>query len=250
MKIRIYSLVSTLIVSLISIIWIVFLGLHQKTFKKIVIYLVSFSAWALLGDVFIHILPEISHEWIFTLKSSLFILGGIFFWLVTEKLIHRNHCHMPITKTHIHHFAIMNLVGDFVHNIIDGIIIWASYLVSIPLGIATTTAVALHEIPQEIGDFWVLVHGGISKRKALLLNFITGLSAIVWVIIALLLSKYVENITSFLMPFAAWSFIYIASADLIPELHKENKTKQALLQIVFFLLGVGIMTGLLFFHHH
>lgn len=245
MKIRIYSLISTLIVSLISIIWIVFLGLHQKIFKKIVIYLVSFSAWALLGDVFIHILPEINHEWIFTLKSSLFILGGIFFWLITEKIIHRNHCHMPITKTHVHHFAIMNLVGDFVHNIIDGIIIWASYLVNIPLGIATTTAVALHEIPQEIWDFWVLVHWGLSKKKALLLNFLTGLSAILWVIIALLISNHVKNITSFLMPFAAWSFIYIASADLIPELHKENKTKQALFQIVFFLLGVGVMTLLL-----
>ncbi len=243
-NIRLYAIGSTLLISLVALIGIIFLGFHQEKLKKIVIYLVSFSAGALLGDVFIHLLPEIAEEG-FSLQTSLFILAGILFWLITEKIIHRNHCHMPITKDHVHHFAIMNLVGDFVHNIIDGLIIGASYLISIPVGIATTLAVLLHEIPQEIWDFGVLIHGGMSKKKALLLNFLTGLSAIIGVIIALLINNYTHNITSFLIPFAAGSFIYIAGADLIPELHKENKTWQALLQIFSFLIGIGIMMLLL-----
>lgn len=245
-NIRLYSIGSTLLISLVALIGIIFLGFHQEKLKKIVIYLVSFSAGALLGDVFIHLLPEIAEGNNFTLQSSLFILSGILFGLITEKVIHRNHCHMPITKDHVHHFAIMNLVGDFVHNIIDGLIIGASYMVSIPVGIATTLAVLLHEIPQEIWDFGVLIHGGMSKKRALLLNFLTGLSAIVGVIIALLINNYTHNITSFLIPFAAGSFIYIAGADLIPELHKENKTGQAILQILSFLIGIGVMMLLLF----
>ncbi|MDD3262643.1 MAG: ZIP family metal transporter [Candidatus Absconditabacteria bacterium] len=248
-QIRFYAIGSTLIISLIALIGIIFLGFHQEKLKKIVIYLVSFSAGALLGDVFLHLLPEMV-ETGFTLKTSIFMLGGILFGLVTEKVIHRNHCHMPITKTHIHHFAIMNLIGDFVHNIIDGLIIGASYLVSIPVGIATTAAILFHEIPQEIGDFGVLIHGGFSKKKALTINLLTGLSAIVGVIVALLISSYVENLTSFLIPFAAGSFIYIAGADLIPELHKENKFGQASLQILFFLIGIGIMATFLLSHSH
>lgn len=244
-NIRLYAIGSTLLISLVALIGIIFLGFHQEKLKKIVIYLVSFSAGALLGDVFIHLLPEMAEEGIFNLQSSLFILGGILFGLITEKIIHRNHCHMPITKDHVHHFAIMNLVGDFVHNIIDGLIIGASYMVSIPVGIATTLAVLLHEIPQEIWDFGVLIHGGMSKKRALLLNFLTGLSAIVGVVIALLINNYTHNITSFLIPFAAGSFIYIAGADLIPELHKENKIWQATLQIFSFLIGIGVMMLLL-----
>ncbi len=249
-KIRMYAIWSTLIISLLALIGIIFLWLKQERLKKIVIYLVSFSAGALLGDVFLHLLPEMIEEESFTLQSSLFILCGILFGLITEKVIHWNHCHMPITKNHVHHFAIMNLVGDFVHNIIDWLIIGASYMISIPVWIATTIAVLFHEIPQEIGDFWVLVHWWFSKKKALIVNLLTWLSAIIWVVVALLLSNYIENLTWFLIPFAAGSFIYIAGADLIPELHKENKFWQASLQILFFLLGIWIMGIFLLSHHH
>lgn len=244
LQIRLYALWSTFIISVIALIWIIFLWLQQEKLKKIVIYLVSFSAGALMGDVFIHLLPEMV-ETGFSTRTSLFILSGIVFGLITEKVIHWNHCHMPITRTHVHHFAIMNLVWDFVHNMIDWLIIWASYLVSIPVGMATTIAVLLHEIPQEIWDFWVLIHGGITKNKALLLNFLTALSAIIWVIIALLINNHITNITNFLIPFAAWSFIYIAGSDLIPELHKENKLWQACLQILSFLFWIWIMMLLL-----
>lgn len=244
-QVRLYSLLSVLAVSLISLIGIVALGVKTENLKKVLLLLVSFSAWALLGDVFIHLFPELIRSWNRTIRTSLFILAGIFFGLFTEKVIHRNHCHMPITKTHVHPFAIMNLVWDTVHNFIDGLIIWASYLVSIPVGIATTIAVLFHEIPQEIGDFGVLVHGWFSKKKALTINFLTALSAFVGVILALLIGSYVSGLTSFLIPFAAGSFIYIAGSDLIPELHKHNWLAQIFGQLIFFVFGIGIMLCLL-----
>lgn len=244
-QIRLYSLISVFAISLVSLIWIVALGVKTEYLKKVLLLLVSFSAWALLGDVFIHLFPEMIRSWIWTIRTSLFVLAWIFFGLFTEKVIHRNHCHMPITKTHVHPFAIMNLVWDTVHNFIDGLIIGASYLVSIPVGIATSIAVLFHEIPQEIGDFGVLVHGWFSKKKALTINFLTALSAVVGVVIALLIGSYVLGLTSFLIPFAAGSFIYIAGSDLIPELHKHNWLTQIFGQLMFFLLGIGVMLCLL-----
>ncbi len=247
-QIRLYWIISVLIVSAMSLIWVVTLWVKISKLKKILIYLVSFSAWWLLWWAFLHLLPESSENW-FTITTALYVLWWLTFWLITEKVIHRNHCHMPITKTHVHSFAIMNLVWDFVHNIIDWIIIWASYLVSIPTGIATTLAVILHEIPQEIWDFGVLIHGWFSKKKALLVNLLTWLSSVIWLIAVLILWKYTTaNITEILLPFAAWSFIYIAVADLIPELHKENKTWQALLQVMTFLLWIWFMWLLLLRH--
>lgn len=243
-QVRLYGIISVLIVSSISLAGVITLWIKTETLKKFLIYMVSFSAWALFGDVFIHLIPETINMW-FTTMSGIYILAGIVFGLITEKVIHRNHCHMPITKHHVHHFAIMNLVGDFVHNIIDGLIIWASYLVNIPTGIATTMAVILHEIPQEIGDFGVLIHGGFSKKKALMMNFLTALSSIVWLIVAILLAGKIGNIEWFLIPFAAGSFIYIAGSDLIPELHKENETRQAILQILTFAAGIAVMSLLL-----
>lgn len=152
------------------------------------------------------------------------------------------------TQGHTHPFAVMNLVGDAVHNLIDGLIIGASYLVSIEVGIATTIAVLLHEIPQEIGDFGVLIHGWFSVKKALFVNFFTALTAIVWLVIALSLGHFVEGINEFLAPVAIGMFIYIAWSDLIPEMHKETNRKQSLGQLVFFVAGIGIMALLLIGH--
>jgi len=242
----VYALVSVFIVSIVSLIGIVTLWLRLSLLKRIVLLMVSFSAGALLGDVFFHLLPEVVGEWWWPISASLWILWWICFGLITEKVIRRNHCHMPVTAHHTHPVALMNLIWDMVHNLIDGLIIWASYLVSIPVGIATTLAVVLHEIPQEIWDFGVLIHGGFSRRKALLLNFVTALTAVIGVIIAFVLYRYTDNMVAMLIPFAAGTFIYIAGSDLIPELHKENKLSQTLPQLVFFLLGIWIMSTLLF----
>lgn len=240
-----YSLASVFIISLISFIGIFTLSLNTRKLRSILIYLVSFSAGALLGDVFIHLLPEIIKEFSFTLNMSVYLLSGIVIFFILEKFIRWRHCHIPTTEEHPHPFALMNLFGDATHNFIDGLIIGASYLVSIPVGIATTIAIVLHEIPQEIGDFGILLHGGFSKNKALLLNFLTALTAVIGVVVSLLLNSYFENITMFLIPFAAGSFIYIAGSDLIPELHKEVEGKKSLFQLIIFVLGILVMMSIL-----
>lgn len=238
-----YSVLSVAIVSLVSLIGLFVLSIKSEKLKKFLTIMLAFSAGALFGDAFIHIIPEISENGL-SFTSALSVLLGIVLFFAIEKFIYWQHCHMPIGKGHVHSFAYMNLVGDGVHNFIDGLIIAGSYLVNIPLGIATTLAVFFHEIPQEIGDFGVLLHGGFTKGKALLLNFMTALTSIIGAVVALLIESN-TNISSFLLPLAAGGFIYIAGADLIPELHKETSVKKSLLQLIAFLLGIAVMALLL-----
>ncbi len=240
-----YALVSVFIVSIISFVGVFSLSIKPEPLKKILLYLVSFSAGALLGDAFIHLLPEVVEDAGFGLNVSLYILSGILVFFILEKFIHWHHYHDPNSKSHIHPFAITNLFGDSLHNFIDGLIIGVSYIVSIPVGVATTIAVILHEIPQEIGDFGVLIHGGFTKAKALFFNFLTALTAVVGAVAALAIGSHIENITVILVPFAAGGFIYVAGTDLIPELHKEIEIKKSFIQLTFFLLGIGIMVALL-----
>jgi zinc and cadmium transporter len=241
-----YSLVSVFLVSLISIIGIFTLGIAVGKLRKILIYLISFSAGALLGDAFLHLLPHLIEEGHFGMTSSLFILGGILMFFILEKVICWHHCHMPITKTHVHSFAYMNLIGDALHNFIDGLIIAGSYIISIPAGIATTAAVIFHEIPQEIGDFGVLIYGGFSKTKAILVNFMSAIVAILGTIVGLILNNFIEDIHIYLVSLAIGGFIYIAGSDLIPELHKETKISISFMQILAFIIGIGLMLLLLF----
>lgn len=241
-----YSMGSVAAVSLISLIGVVTLSIKAEKLNQFLIYMIAFSAGALFGDAFIHLLPEAAGKVGFGLNISLYILTGIAFSFIVEKIIHWRHCHHPTTQDHPHPFAYLNLFGDGVHNFIDGLIIAAAYMASIPVGIATTLAVILHEIPQEIGDFGVLLHGGFSKSKALVLNFFTALTAVLGTVIALTLGQYLEGLEIFLVPFAAGSFIYIAGADLIPEIHKEVKVSKSVGQFLTFALGVAIMVLLIF----
>ncbi|MFA5792797.1 MAG: ZIP family metal transporter [Candidatus Gracilibacteria bacterium] len=240
-----YAIASVVIVSLISVVGIFTLAINLERLKSILIYMISLSAGALIGDAFIHLLPEAVEQNGLTLNISLYIIFGIVMSFSIEKFILWRHCHLPTTKVHVHPFAWMNLFGDSVHNFIDGLVIGASYLVNIPTGIATTFAVVLHEIPQEIGDFGVLVHGGFTKKKAILLNLLTAGTAIVGTILMLIIGPIAESSVIFLIPFAAGSFIYIASTDLIPELHKETLPHRAFFQLIWFLIGIGAMLLLL-----
>jgi zinc and cadmium transporter len=242
-EIWLYTLGSILIISLISLAGVFTLGIKENKLQKILIYMVAFSAGTLLGDAFIHLIPEIVEEQGFTLLISSYILIGIGFSFSVEKLIHWRHCHHPTSKNHPHPLTTMNLVGDSVHNFLDGIIIAASYIISIPVGIATTIAVALHEIPQEISEYGVLIYGGYTKKKALLANFLIALTAFAGAIITLSLGS--QKLITFLIPFAAGNFIYIATADLIPELHKHAKFKQSITQLILFVLGILAMAALL-----
>lgn len=249
-----YSLTSVIIVSLVSFIGIFTIAIRQDTLKKFLIYFVSFSAGALFGDVFIHLLPEIIEDYDFGLKISLYIIFGVIFSFIVEKIIHYKHHHKGYIEIYRHHhpkeispFARMNILGDALHNFIDGLIIGGSYLIGIRAGVATTLAVILHEIPQEVGDFGVLLKGGFSRAKALLINFITALTAIAGVIISLLLDSYITNATVFLIAFSAGTFIYIAGSNLIPELHKDIEFNVSAFQTITFILGIGIMLILKFF---
>lgn len=243
----IYGMVSIIVVCLISLIGIFTLTLRDKTLRKILLYFVSFSAGALFADAFIHLLPEAYKKLDSGTYIALYILSGVVISFIVEKFIQWRHCHMGDSKDHPHPFAYMNLYGDAVHNFIDGLVIMGSYLVSIPLGFATTLAVVFHEIPQEIGDFGVLLHGGFTKGKALFFNFITALTAVVGGIIGYLLANQIAGFAAMLLPFAAGNFIYIAGTDLLPELHKEVRPKRSFIQLLSILLGIGIMLLLLLF---
>ena len=240
-----YAFVSVLLVSLVSLIGVTTLSLQTNKLKRVVLYLVSFAAGALLGDVFLHLLPELIEEAGFSLGLAFTALGGIGVSFMIEKFVHWRHCHIPHSKEHPHPFAVMNLVGDGVHNFIDGIVVGASYLASVPVGIATTIAVFLHEIPQEIGDFGVLLHGGFSKGRALFLNFLLALTALLGVIVVFVLGSRVEGILPFAIAFAGGAFLYIAGSDLIPELHKESRFLQSFVQLLCLIAGVAVMSALL-----
>jgi len=239
------SLLSVLLVSCISFIGLFTFPIKEENLKKVLLYLVSFSVGGMLGDAFIHLLPE-SIKLNTDTALSLYILSGIIVSFVVEKFVQWRHCHIPTSKEHPHPFAIMNLIGDSVHNFIDGLIIGASYLISLQVGIATTMAVILHEIPQEIGDFGVLIHGGFKRNKALFLNFVTALTSVLGAVASLLIVSYAGNITRFILPFAIGNFIYIAGSDLIPELHKETKLSRSFVQLIMFVIGIGIMYLFLF----
>jgi len=236
------GLTSVIIISAISLVGVLVLWLKDQQLKKILLYLVSFSVGGLFGDAFIHLIPEAIEESGFGTSISLLILLGILSSFVVEKFLQWRHCHIPTSSEHPHSFAYMNLFGDAVHNLIDGLIVGGSYLASIPIGISTTLAVILHEIPQELGDFGVLIHGGFNKKKALWFNFLTALTAILGAIIAFVVGNTLEGFIPLLIPFAAGNFIYIAGSDLIPELRKdEPNLKKATLQVVSITLGVVIM---------
>jgi zinc and cadmium transporter len=242
----IYTLGSVVVISLISLVGIFSLFFKRKGMDKNILFLVSFSAGSLFGGAFLHLLPETIGEFGFGLNIQIFFILGILSFFVIEKFIHWRHCHIPTSDDHPHAFAYMNLVGDAIHNFIDGLVIGASYLVNIPLGISTTLAVIFHEIPQEIGDFGVLVYGGFKKTKALLLNFLTATTAILGAIVGLLVGAKSGSFITFILPFTAGGFIYIAGSDLIPELNKECELSRSLLQLLGLVLGIAVMTLLLF----
>lgn len=242
----IYTIVSVVIVSAVSLIGVFTLSMGIDRMRKWLLYLVSFAAGGLLGDAFIHLLPEVFEESDAIGLISFYILVGFIIFLILEKIIFWRHCHLPTTETHPHPVGAINLIGDSFHNLIDGAIIAGSFMISIPVGIATTVAVILHEIPQEMGDFSILIHAGYTKAKALFFNLISAVISVLGAVATLMIGESVEHVTTFLIPFTIGGFIYIAAVDLIPEIRREEHTGRSLLQLLYFLLGIGIMALLLF----
>ena len=240
-----YAIVSSFLVSLIALIGIILAPIKLEKLKKVLIYFVSFSAGALFGGAFFHLLPEIVEKVGLTFYVSILLLGGIILFFIIEKVIHWHYNLATYEKEHANPLAIMSLVGGAFHNLLDGLVIGASFLVNISTGIAITTAIALHKVPKELGWFGILIHGGFSKMKAISFNYVSSLFTIVGAVIALLMSNYVENIQFFIIPVAVGGFIYLAGSDLIPELHKESGLRKSLLQIIAMLAGIGVMALLL-----
>jgi zinc and cadmium transporter len=241
-----YSIVSVIFVSLISLIGILALLLNRDV-KKITFLLVSFAVGGLFGDAFIHLLPESFEKMENNLFIALMVLLGIMIFFIMEKVLRWRHQHYSETETHVHPVVMMNLVGDAVHNMIDGMVIGASYLVSIPLGLTTTLAIVLHEIPQEIGDFGILLHGGFTVKKALFFNFLSALTAVVGAVLSLVIGPHIQGYADALVPITAGGFIYIAGTDLLPELQKDVKLSRSLLQFALVAFGIGIMAILVLF---
>ena len=234
-----YTLISVVAISLISFVGAFFLGMREERLRSFLFFLVSFSAGALLGDVFIHILPEILGGEA-TLANSSYILIGILIFFVLERFLLWHHSHGS-HKEEVHTMVPLTIFGDALHNFLDGIAIAASFLVSIPIGIATATAVIFHEIPQEVGQFAILVHGGWSTKKALLYNFLSGLTAILGAVLVLVFAGSFSEAPSILLSFGAASFIYVALSDLIPELQKERNVRRSAIEFLCMLVGVGVM---------
>ena len=237
---------SSFLISLIAFVGVVSLAIKDEVLDRILLYLVGFAAGALIGGAFLHLLPE-TVERSTSMNVFLALSFGFFLFFLLEKLVWR-HCHKG--KCEVHPFAYVNLIGDGVHNFIDGLVMAASFLSNIQLGIVTSFAVAFHEIPQEIGDFGVLVYGGLGKSKALILNFFAGLMVIVGGLVGYFLQSYIGESMIFILPFAAGGFIYIAASDLIPELHKEVNPRRSLVSSAVFLLGFAFMLFVkLYFSH-
>ncbi|MFA6992790.1 MAG: ZIP family metal transporter [Candidatus Gracilibacteria bacterium] len=233
-----YIIIASLTMSVISFIGIIPFLLKKKSIENFLILFVSLSAGALLSSAFLHLLPEAAQEMPIETMFTIVISAFIVFFLV-EKVLHWQHCHKTDCK--IHSYGHMNLFGDFVHNFIDGLIIAATFIADTKLGIVATAAVALHEIPQEIGDFGVLLHAGFKKKSAVIYNFLIALSAVLGGIIGYFAAPYFGDKFSYLIPFAAGGFIYIAASDLVPEMRKEMGLKKSILAFVMFLAGIILM---------
>lgn len=243
MSILSYTFLSILAISMASLAGVVILSIHKTFLQKALIYLVSFAIGALFANVFLHLLPEAIETSTNIRRTMGFVLMGILITFIIEKFIHWHHCHNLNCK-HVEPLGMMMLIGDGVHNITDGILIAATYLVDIELGIATTIAVILHEIPQEIGDFAVLMHSGYTRGQALLWNFISALTAFIGAGAVFVLADHVSNIEQILLPLTAGNFLYIAGSDLIPELHKESRVKNAIGQLLAMIAGIALMYSL------
>jgi len=231
------------LISLVSLLGILFIKIKKNRLKGELLTLVGVATGALLGDAFLHLIPE-SMAIINSEKTGLMIITGMLIFFSLEKILKWRHCH-DIDCDQNKELVWISLLADSIHNLIDGLIIGNSFMISIPIGISTSLAVFMHEIPQEIGDFAILIHGGFSAKKAALMNLGSAFLSVLGVLVIWLISD-ISKIQGELMAITAGGFIYLAASDLIPELHRhENKIKQSLWQMISVLIGLGIMYFLL-----
>jgi len=230
---------ATVLVSLISLVGVALFPLGKEKVNRILFFLISFSTGTLLGAAFFDLLPEAVE----TGAGMVFVaaFAGLLVSFAMEKIIHWHHHHAGSEKEHTHPLGTLTLWGDGIHNFFDGVAIAAAFMMNVPLGITTTVAIALHEIPQEIGDFGLLLYSGYSRTKALLFNFLSALTAIAGGVLFYFFSGMVSNMEGYALAFTAGMFIYISCADIIPEMHKEKGAKKSMLQLILVLLGAALI---------
>jgi zinc and cadmium transporter len=246
---------SVVVVSLVSLVGVVTIALDEARVRRLATLFISFAVGALLGDAFIHLIPRTfatNGPGTAPMSASLLILAGMMVFFVVEKLLQHHH---GVLYDYFHghpagghpSLAVINVLGDAVHNFIDGVVIGASYLVSPTLGVSTTLAVLLHEIPQEFGDFGILIHSGLSVRRAILVNLGSASVAILGTALSLLAASVAQQaVTSTLVPLTAGGFVYLAAADLIPELQHDRSLRALIVQTILISAGIAVM-GLITF---
>lgn len=234
------SLAAVVFISLVSVIGIYYLISFLPGFSKISLFLVSLAVGTLLGDAFFHLLPE-SNLLISSVLVSALTIVGILLFFALEKIVRWRHCHSSDCH-HDHPTVAVNVVGELFHNFIDGVLISSSFYVSYPLGLTTAFAVLSHEIPQEIGNFSVYQHLGVSLKKSLAFNLLSSFFSLLGVFFVALVGLKFQNFSGYILPITAGGFIYLAASDLIPELHRhEPKILSSFLQLFFVILGVLLM---------
>ena len=232
----VYIIISTIIISLASLVGIFFISIREKVLKKIILNLVTFATGVLLGGALLHLVPEAFKA---NIDAPLWILTGILLFFILEKFLFWRHCHDGVCE--IHPVSYLNLIGDGVHNFVDGTIIAAAFVTNFKLGITISIIALAHEVPQEIGDFGILVYGGFTKARALLYNLICAMTCVVGGICAYFFATKIENLTPILIAFAGGNFLYMALVDLLPEFRKTQTLKGAIAQfailcsVVFFM---------------
>jgi zinc and cadmium transporter len=232
-----YPIVATFIVSLTSLVGVVFLAFKKNFLEKTILIFIAFAAGAMIGSAFFDLIPE-SMAIMPTEEIFIYLLIGFSAFFLMEKVLYWRHCHELGGECKEHPFTYLNLIGNGFHNFLDGAVIAASFAMDYKLGITTTIAVFLHELPHEIGDFSVLLYGGMNKIKAIALNFLSGLMAVVGVFVYSFFAGNLQGITGFLIAFAAGGFLYISASDLVPQLHEHKGAKMSILSYLFFVFGI------------
>lgn len=229
-------------VSAVPLLVTTFLPRNPDTLRRVVRWLVAFAAGALLGSAFLHLIPEAFATPDRERVASILLLLGFFAFFVFERFLWRHHRTSDRTHKGVRPVAALNLIGDAAHNLVDGIAIAAAYLSDTHLGMGVTLAVLLHEVPQEIGDYGILLNSGISRSRAIAWNFASGCVAILGAVAVLALGTRVAGLAETIVPLTAGGFLYIAASDLLPNLREREGPRDTLWLLLTLGLGVALVS--------
>jgi len=233
---------SAMLLWAVSLVGALAMVVNVERLNKVISHLVSFAVGALLGGAFLHLIPQAFSYESHVSETPIYIIVGLLLFFVLERFLHLHHeHHVDGEPARPKPVVTMSVIGGGMHNFVDGMLVAAAYGVSFESGLVTTVAILLHQVPQEMGDFGVLVQGGLSPKRALLYNFASGTGAVIGAVFSIMIGGIAEQYSPMLLALTAGAFIYIAASDLIPELHRAPGRKAALQQLVLIVAGVAVM---------